>query len=94
VVEGLRVPVSLTGVVNHGLYDTAAIWAIRSNNEVTVVSANDHVHARNSAHYEDKAVDLHSTDNESLARYLQDLGHTVLWQVPGHYGHVHVQPGD
>jgi hypothetical protein len=25
---------------------------------------------------------------------MRHAGYTVLWNVPGHYGHVHVQDGD
>jgi hypothetical protein len=90
-IEGLRVPVNLTGLVNQQIFDRAAIWAIRTGNAVRLVSANDHGHARYSAHYADKALDLHSTDNDGLAEWFRQWEYRVLWRVPGHFGHVHVE---
>jgi D-alanyl-D-alanine dipeptidase len=76
------------------IFDVADIWARRTGQSVTLVSANDHVHSRASAHYEGRAVDLHSSANELLARAMRALGFAVLWNVRGHYGHVHVEtPG-
>ena len=58
------------------------------------MSANDHIHSRRSAHYAGFAVDLHSSDLDALARTMRSAGYHVLWRVPGHYGHVHVEdPG-
>ena len=76
------------------MLDVADIWATRTGEQVRLVSANDHVHARRSAHYAGHAVDLHSSANDRLARMLRGLGYAVLWKVPGHFGHVHVEaPG-
>jgi hypothetical protein len=58
---------------------------------VRLVSANDHVHTPNSLHYEGLALDLHSSDLNGLAKALRGAGYRVLWQVPGHYEHVHVE---
>jgi hypothetical protein len=58
---------------------------------VRLVSANDHRHTRGSAHYAGLAVDLHASDLEGLSRALRSAGYHVLWNVPGHYGHVHVE---
>ena len=59
-----------------------------------MVSANDHIHARRSSHYAGFAVDLHSSDLDALARTMRSAGYNVLWRVPGHYSHVHVEdPG-
>lgn len=59
-----------------------------------MVSANDHVHARRSAHYAGFAVDLHSSNLDALAQTMKSAGYRVLWKVPGHYRHVHVEdPG-
>ncbi|MGD9901953.1 MAG: hypothetical protein AB7U83_00685 [Vicinamibacterales bacterium] len=55
------------------------------------MSANDHVHSRASAHYEGLAVDLHSSDNDGLAGAMRQAGFLVLWRVPGHFGHLHVE---
>ena len=52
----------------------ADIWARRTGQSVRLVSANDHVHSRASAHYEGRAVDLHSSANEQLARTMRALG--------------------
>lgn len=76
------------------MFDVADIWATRTGEDVRLVSANDHVHSRRSAHYAGEAVDLHSSANGRLARMLRGLGYSVLWNVPGHFGHVHVEaPG-
>jgi hypothetical protein len=76
------------------IFDLADIWARRTGHAVRLVSANDHVHSRASAHYEGRAVDLHSSANDLLARAMRELGFAVLWNVRGHYGHVHVEtPG-
>ena len=37
------------------------------------------------------AIDLLSSDPDGLAAMLRHIGYHVLWKVPGHYGHVHVQ---
>ncbi len=73
------------------IFDLADIWATRSGNTVRLVSANDHVHRRGSAHYAGVAVDLHSSNPDGLAEALRLAGYRVLWKVPGHYGHLHVQ---
>jgi hypothetical protein len=73
------------------MFDIVDIWAARTHNTVQLVSANDHVHLPNSLHYEGLAVDLHSSDLNGLAVALRGAGYRVLWQVPGHYGHVHVE---
>lgn len=77
------------------MLDLADIWATRSGEDVRLVSANDHVHARRSAHYAGQAVDLHSSANDRLAGMLRRFGYLVLWKVRGHFGHVHVEtPAD
>ncbi len=76
------------------IFDLADIWARRTGNTVRMVSANDHVHARRSAHYAGFAVDLHSSNLSALAETMRSAGYRVLWRVPGHYSHVHVEdPG-
>jgi hypothetical protein len=76
------------------IFDLADIWARRTGNTVRMVSANDHVHARRSAHYAGFAVDLHSSNLDALAETMKSAGYRVLWKVPGHYTHVHVEdPG-
>lgn len=75
------------------IFDLADIWAARTGNTVSLVSANDHVHSRRSTHYAGLAVDLHSSDSEGLSRAMRQAGYRVLWNVPGHYAHVHVEPG-
>jgi hypothetical protein len=69
----------------------ADIWAKRTGNDVRLVSANDHVHSRASAHYEGLAVDLHSSAPDALAEAMRLAGFTVLWRVPGHFNHLHVE---
>jgi hypothetical protein len=72
----------------------ADIWARRTGNAVRLVSANDHIHSRASAHYEGMAVDLHSSAPDALADAMRQAGYLVLWRVPGHFGHLHVEVAD
>lgn len=73
------------------IFDVADIWARRTGESVRLVSANDHVHSRASAHYDGLAVDLHSSAPDALALAMRRAGFSVLWRVPGHYGHLHVE---
>ena len=73
------------------MFDLADIWATRTGEEVRLVSANDHVHSRGSAHYEGLALDFQSSDPDALAATFRLAGYRVLWKVPGHHGHVHVE---
>jgi hypothetical protein len=91
VIRGLRVPVHLTSREALRIFDVADIWAARTGCEVRLVSANDHIHSRGSAHYEGLALDFHSSDPDGLSAALRLAGYRVLWNVPGHYGHVHVE---
>jgi hypothetical protein len=91
VIHGLRVPVHLTSREALRIFDLADIWAVRTGHEVRLVSANDHVHSRRSAHYAGLALDLHSSEPDALSAMLRNAGYRVLWNVPGHYGHVHVE---
>lgn len=83
----------LTSRVAQRIFDLADIWAGRTGQQVTLVSANDHVHMPRSAHYAGLAVDLHSSAPGALAALMRRLGYTVFWNVPGHWNHVHVQAG-
>lgn len=76
------------------MFDLADIWATRTGSDVRLVSANDHVHSRGSAHYDGKALDFQSSDNDGLSNLFRRAGYRVLWRVPGHYGHVHVEDAD
>jgi hypothetical protein len=91
VIRGLRVPVHLTSRDALRIFDLADVWAARTGNEVRLVSANDHVHSRKSAHYDGLAVDFHSSDPDGLSAVMRRAGYRVLWKVPGHYQHVHVE---
>jgi hypothetical protein len=91
VVRGLRVPVNLTSRESLRIFGLADIWATRTGQDVRLVSANDHVHSRRSAHYAGLALDFQSSDPEGLATAFRLAGYRVLWKVPGHYGHVHVE---
>jgi hypothetical protein len=91
VIRGLRVPVHLTSRDALRILDLAEIWASRTGHQLRLVSANDHFHRRGSAHYQGLALDFHSSDLEGLAATLRDAGYRVLWKVPGHYAHVHVE---
>ena len=90
-IRGLRVPVHLTSRDSLRILDLAEIWASRTGQEIRLVSANDHVHTRRSAHYLGLALDFHSSDPDGLAQMLRSAGYRVLWKVPGHYAHVHVE---
>jgi hypothetical protein len=91
VIRGLRVPVHLTSRDTLRIFDLADIWAARTGHEVRLVSANDHVHTRRSAHYQGEALDFHSSDPDGLAEVFRQGGFRVLWKVAGHYAHVHVE---
>jgi hypothetical protein len=91
VIRGLRVPVHLTSRDALQIFDLADIWAARTGSDVRLVSANDHVHSRRSAHYLGEALDFHSSDPDGLAVAFRQAGYRVLWKVPGHYAHVHVE---
>jgi len=91
VIRGLRVRVYLTSREALHIFDVADIWAARTGHDVRLVSANDHVHSRASAHYAGLALDFHSSDPDGLAAAFRQLGYRVLWKVPGHYAHVHVE---
>ncbi len=84
-------PVHLTSRDALRIFDLADIWASRTGSAVRLVSANDHSHSRTSAHYAGLAIDLHSSDPAGLSAALRHAGYRVLWNVPGHYRHVHVQ---
>lgn len=73
------------------MFDLADLWAHRTGSLVRLVSANDHVHRKGSAHYAGLALDLHSSNPDGLAAFFREVGYRVLWRVPGHYGHLHVQ---
>ena len=90
-IRGLRVPVHLTSRDALRILDLAEIWASRTGQQIRLVSANDHVHTRRSAHYLGLALDFHSSDPDGLAAMLRRAGYGVLWKVPGHYAHVHVE---
>ena len=93
-IRGLRVPVHLTSRDALRMFDLAEIWAARTQQEVRLVSANDHAHSRGSAHYAGLALDFHSSDPDGLSAAFRRAGYRVLWKVPGHYGHVHVEESD
>jgi hypothetical protein len=84
-------PVHLTSREALQIFDLADIWAARTGNDVRLVSGNDHVHSRGSAHYLGEAVDFHSSDPDGLSSLFREFGYRVLWRVPGHYAHVHVE---
>ncbi|HEX2340675.1 MAG TPA: hypothetical protein VHI98_09375 [Vicinamibacterales bacterium] len=90
-IRGLRVGVNLTSREALRIFDLADIWAARTGQDVRLVSANDHVHSRGSAHYAGLALDFQSSDPERLSTVFRLAGYRVLWKVPGHYGHVHVE---
>ena len=78
VISGLRVPVNLTSRESLRMFDLADIWATRTGHDVRLVSANDHVHSRGSAHYEGKALDFQSSDMDGLAETFRLAGSRAL----------------
>lgn len=84
-------PVKLTSRESLRMFDLADIWAARTGEHVRLVSANDHVHSRRSAHYDGLALDFQSSDPDRLSATFKQAGYRVLWKVPGHFGHVHVE---
>ena len=62
-----------------------------------------HVHAHHSAHYSGNAIDInvgrgvvearsgYAHRFDQLAADARAAGYTVLWRVPGHYDHIHIQ---
>ena len=90
VVEGLRMPVHLSANLRP-ILDAAIIWAQRTCHWVRVTSGNDHQHVTNSLHYTNQAVDLMSDDLPGLHAFLSVLGYRMLYNVPGHFQHVHVE---
>ena len=93
-IRGLRVPVHLTTREALRIFNVADIWAARTGHEAVLVSANDHVHSRGSAHYAGLALDFHSSDPDGLSTTFRLAGYRVLWKVPGHYAHLHVEQVD
>jgi hypothetical protein len=91
VIRGLRVPVHLTSRETLRMFSLADIWAARTGHDVRLVSANDHIHSRGSAHYAGLAVDFHSSDPDRLTEVFRGAGYRVLWDVPGHFAHLHVE---
>jgi hypothetical protein len=87
------VPINLTSRESLRIFHLADIWAVRTGKDVRLVSANDHVHSRGSAHYAGLALDFQASDSEALSTMFRLAGYRVLWRVPGHYGHVHVEDG-
>lgn len=73
------------------MFDLADIWAARTGHRVRLVSANDHIHSRGSAHYAGLALDFLSSNPDALSATFERAGYRVLWRVPGHFGHVHVE---
>ena len=90
-IRGLRVPVHLTSRETLRIFNLADIWAARTGHDVRLVSANDHIHSRGSAHYAGLALDFHSSDPDALSEVFRRAGYRVLWEVPGHYAHLHVE---
>jgi len=84
-------PVHLTTRESLRMFGLADIWASRTGEAVRLVSANDHIHARGSAHYAGLALDFQSADPDALSTMFRLAGYRVLWRVPGHYGHLHVE---
>jgi hypothetical protein len=91
VIQGLRVPVKFTTRESLRIFALADIWAARTAENVRIVSANDHIHSPGSAHYAGLALDFISSNPDGLSTMFKLAGYRVLWKVPGHYSHVHVE---
>jgi len=67
------------------MFALADIWAARTTEAVTLVSANDHIHARGSAHYDGRAIDAQKSpfvpDKLDPERVLADM-QLALWPLP------------
>ncbi len=88
--RGLRVPLDIEP--SHGrMLELAAYWASLSGAYLRVVSAMDHIHGLHSAHYSGDALDFQGQQLDDFAQWMRGWGFVVLWQVRGHFGHVHVQ---
>jgi len=81
-------------------FNIIAIWSAREGKIVRITSVNDRYHSDNSLHYEDLALDFVvddvsiSNNTSSLVNYLRDNlgpGYDIVWNVPGHYTHAHVE---
>jgi hypothetical protein len=87
------------------ILEVAAEWSVYTQREVVVTSLNDHIHTPQSLHYQDRAVDFTvrtqggAPDRLALTHFATwlttQLGavYEVIWDVPGHYNHVHVETG-
>lgn len=57
----------------------------------------DPVHVQGSEHYKRRAIDIpvkNKAQGDRIARRARKRGFDVIWQEPGHYGHVHAsKPG-
>jgi len=84
------------------LLNLASVWSARHGRDIRVTSWNDHDHANKSLHYEDRAIDfqvlsgvvLDKKATADLANHFRGnlgLGWDVVWNVPGHYNHIHVE---
>mgnify|MGYP001588333050 CR=1 FL=1 len=89
--RGLRVPVRVTTPEQQRMLEMAYYWTVQSGAKLRVVSANDHRHQRKSAHYAGAAIDFQGEKLNELAKWFRTWGYRVLWRVPGHYRHVHVE---
>ena len=103
--KGLREALTLKTVPDEliRMLKTAAAWSNRSGYNIRISSLNDHVHAPNSLHKSDLAVDFqvlskNVTPNKramgTLAKHFKShlgYGYDVIWNSPGHYNHIHVE---
>lgn len=89
--RGLRVPVRITSSDQIRILEMAHYWAFQAGAKLRVVSANDHRHQRKSMHYAGAAIDFQGEQLDSLAKWFRNWDYRVLWHVPGHRRHVHVE---
>jgi len=78
-----------------------AVWSAREGKIVRITSINDRDHSDNSLHDEDLAFDFVVAWDESMTKwtsilveYLRTqlgLGYDIVWNVPEHYTHAHVE---
>lgn len=89
--HGLRVPIVISTEAHQRILLLASYWAEMLGASLRVVSAMDHIHARQSAHYSGMAIDFQGEHLDSLATWFREWGYTVYWKQPGHWKHVHVE---
>lgn len=72
------------------LRENTMLYSAGIGNDPTV----ERVHVEGSSHYSNRAIDIPVNNKQlgdKVAQFWRSRGYYVLWQVSGHYNHVHVQ---